>query len=225
MRHRFWIGSLASAALAGCGFQGKPSVPATPPPPSTAAAQSPTTKPAPFVVREASLPAGFPPPGPVGVVMIKKYPACREARVEAASGDSDSMFMSLFHHIESNKIPMTAPVEMTWKEVPDKPDQPPELVAMAFVYGQPALGQSGTQGKVQVIDLPEQLMVSVGVRGGYESKNLTGALAQLHAFIAAHQDKYRVTGPPRYLGYNSPFVPPFMRFGEVQLPISEAAKK
>jgi hypothetical protein len=226
-------GSVFFAGLFGCYTQATPPVTTRPVTtrPATAqpgvAAAPPTSKP--FLFNEAGIPAGFPPPGPVGVVMIKQYPVCREARVKAAaseqdsgeqaSGEQGSMFMSLFNHIKTNDIPMTSPVEMTWDTPTTQLSQDAKLVAMAFVYGRPTTGKPGMQGKVDVVDLPAQTFVSIGVRGGYNQKNLKAAVDQLRTWLAARPGEYTVTGLPRYLGYNSPFVPPFMRFGEVQLPV------
>jgi len=62
---------------------------------------------------------------------------------------------------------------------------------------------------------------SVGVRGGYNAKNYERGLAALEAWAVA-QDEWRVVGAPRYLGYNSPFVPRFARYAEVQAPVERA---
>ena len=203
------IGAMAVATFSGCTAAPRPApITATPPPTSQ-----------PFVIPEAALPTGFPKPGPVGVVILKQYPACREARVDAPSDGQDSMFMSLFNHIKTNNISMTAPVEMTWEE--PKPDQETRPVAMAFIYGQPTTGAVGTQGSVQVKDIPPQIVVSIGVRGGYNQQHLNASLNKLNDFLAVKPFRYRVVGPPRYLSYNSPFVPWFMKFGEVQLPVVE----
>ncbi len=168
------------------------------------------------------MPAGFPAPGPVGTVILKQYPACREARVDTATAGQNSMFMSLFNHIKSNEIPMTAPVEMTYD--PGSLADANKPTAMAFIYGQPTTGKPGDQGKVHVLDLPPQIVVSIGVRGSYNSSNLKAAMEKLNAFLAIEPRRYKVAGPPRYLGYNSPFVPWFMRFGEVQLPVVEVSE-
>jgi hypothetical protein len=173
----------------------------------------------PFMIPEASLPMGFPQPGPVGVVILKQYPACREARVDASSTGQDSMFMSLFNHIKTNDIPMSAPVEITWDQ--PRPDVETKPIAMAFIYGKPTTGAPGVQGKVHVLDVPPQVVVSIGVRGGYDEDHLKPALQKLNDFLMIEPRRYQVIGPPRYLGYNSPFVPWFMRFGEVQLPVAE----
>ena len=85
---------------------------------------------------------------------------------------------------------------------------------MAFFYSEPGIGQPGSHGSVEVLDTHPLKVVSVGVRGSYSSKHFEGALDQLRAWLAENPGKYRVSGPPRYLGYNSPFVPWFLRYGD-----------
>jgi hypothetical protein len=187
----------------------------------------------PFMFREAKLPQDFPPPGPIGQVVIKDYPPYRLARLRAAetsrSGSPDDMFMPLFNHIKRNDIAMTAPVEIeyrtAWSVPPDsaaKDKEQPRAVSMAFMYAAPNFGTAGADpadGRVVVEDIPAMTVVSLGVRGGYTEKNLVAALARLNDWLAADPERFRVTGPPRYLAYNSPFVPWFLKFGEVQLPV------
>ncbi len=174
----------------------------------------------PFMIGEARLPDGFPPPGPVDEVIIKQYPKCRAAVVQATAveGGENKMFGSLFKHIKSNQIAMSTPVDLTWSD-PDDSDHAPRETAMAFIYGDPTIGKPGPDGLVQVVDLPARTMLSFGVRGSYSQKNFVAGIKQLKSWLAMHANEYRVAGPPRYLGYNSPFVPWFMKFGEVQLPI------
>ena len=180
----------------------------------------------PFLFREAKLPKGFPPPGPVGQVIVKDYPEARAAVVHSAAlgkgADEGRMFRPLFNHIKSNEIAMSAPVEITWSPSPEK-GADAEPVSMAFFYGEPSIGQPGSDGSVEVLDMHPLKVVSVGVRGSYSSKHLEGALDQLRAWLAENPGKYTVSGPPRYLGYNSPFVPWFLRYGEVQLPVVDAS--
>ncbi len=113
---------------------------------------------------------------------------------------------------------MSSPVEITWS---DPQTQPAEAKpqAMAFVYRESDIGEPGMDGKVEVIDVPPQTFLSIGVRGSYNREHLVEGVTTLRNWLAAHSKEYREVGPPRYLGYNSPFVPWFMRFGEVQLPI------
>ena len=181
----------------------------------------------PFMIHEASLPEGFPPPGPVGEVIVKRYPACREAVVESAAlsnSGSDSMFYTLFRHIKKNDIAMTAPVELQYGELsPTSAVTRP--VAMAFLYRQPQWGHVGIEGTVKVIDAAPVTVISVGIRGTDSDAHLKEGMAKLNAWLASNPGRYTITGPPRLLGYNSPFVPWFLRYGELQLPITTVTEE
>ncbi|MCE9591908.1 MAG: heme-binding protein [Planctomycetes bacterium] len=195
---------------------------------------------APFAINEANLPRGFPAPGPVGAVIVKNYPAYRAAvvrqdRAQNERAQQSSMFGVLFKHIKKNGITMTAPVEMTYESSTElientTPATKPASatpsssrpVAMAFLYGQPEWGKPGADGAVDVVDVPAMTVVSVGVRGNYNTKNFDSALSKLTAYLSDKAGLYQAVGPPRYLGYNSPFVPWFLRIGEVQIPVKES---
>ena len=174
-----------------------------------------------FMIGEARLPEGFPPPGPVDEVIIKQYPKSRAATVQAqaAQGGENSMFRSLFKHIKANNIAMSTPVDMTWSD-PGDADNAARETAMAFIYSDPTLGKPGPDGIVQVVDLPAQTVLSIGVRGSYSQENFAEGLKKLKSYLAKHADEYRIAGPPRFLAYNSPFVPWFLKLGEVQLPVA-----
>jgi hypothetical protein len=240
MNHVRWLTVLA--AMGGCASHPPAAetsaVAASRPSPTTAVTPPPATRRvaaaqgSPFLFDEANLPTGFPPPAAVGAVVVKRYPASRVATTGGT--DPNGMFMPLFNHIKRHDIAMTAPVEITWTDPQSpgpatRPDARADAwvdarpVAMAFVYRDASLGSPGPDGAVRVVDVPAQTFLSVGVRGGYDRDHFVGGLKQLRDWLAAHPGQYGVTGPPRYLGYNSPLVPPFMRFGEVQLPIAPAA--
>jgi len=175
----------------------------------------------PWLVSEAALPAGFPAPGPVNEVVVKTYPAHRLARVSARGG-ANGMFMKLFRHIERNEIAMTAPVEMAWPDDAGQPAGSPE--AMAFLYGKPSLGAVGVDPKdqdVEVADVTAEKVVSVGLRGSYDKKTFDRGYAQLQEWLRAHPE-WKPAGSPRTLAYNSPFVPGFAKFSEVQIPVAPA---
>jgi hypothetical protein len=181
----------------------------------------------PWLVSEANLPAGFPAAGPVNEVVLKTYPAHRLARVQSDTG-SDGMFWKLFNHIKRNDIKMTAPVEMSWGDeataTTGKPAGKP--TAMAFLYGGPALGAAGTDPEddsVVVEDIPAVKVVSIGLRGSYGEKTFLRGYEQLTRWLAKHPE-WHVAGGPRTLGYNSPMVPGFMKFSEVQIPVMPADK-
>ncbi len=176
----------------------------------------------PFMIGEAALPAGYPEPGPVGEVMIKTYPASRVAMVQASEmggASANGMFRPLFNHISNQKIAMTSPVLMGY----DNPDRQMESrpVSMAFVYKDMQVGHTGPDGNVRVVDVPALTVVSVGVRGSYNEDHFQKGLEQLRAWLAQQGGKYEASGPPRYLAYNSPFVPWFLKYGEVQVPLQQ----
>lgn len=189
----------------------------------------------PFLFKEAKLPKEFPPPGPVGEVMVKNYPAYRLARVRGAeSGPSatpNEMFSPLFNHIKRKNIAMTAPVEIEYADSDSPTSSNPasrterRSASMAFLYADPALGQLGpdpADPRVVVENVPAMMVLSVGIRGGYTDSNLAAGLERLRIWLETNPDRYRTVGPPRYLAYNSPFVPGFLKFGEVQLPVERA---
>jgi hypothetical protein len=232
--------ALAFAALTGCAAQPRTAGAAAPEDRGTAtlaaaapASPAPSTAPADktFVLPEARLPKGFPPPGPVGQIMVKHYPAYRLARVEAAdvpnpdNGDpANAMFRPLFDHIQKNDIAMTAPVEMQYpapRNCCGGADEALKPYAIAFLYAEPSIGKPGPAGIGPVIvdDVPAQTVVSIGVRGGYSPETIRKAVEQLQAWLDAHPD-HLAAGAPRLLGYNSPLIPPFMRYSEVQVPIA-----
>lgn len=163
-------------------------------------------------ISEAPLPDGFPPPGEVGKIIVKDYPAYRAARTAMKGMDDDNgAFGKLFRHISSNNVKMTAPVEMTYER--------DSAVSMAFLYENPKLGENRKEGEVEVVDLPSMTVVSIGVRGNYSDGRYQQELAKLNVWLEAHKDEHEPAGPSRLMGYNSPFVLPMLRFAEVQIPI------
>lgn len=190
--------------------------------------KSATTRP--FLIREAGLPKGFPAPSRAGTIVLKDYPACRLARVRSAEGTgANSMFRPLFNHIERNGIPMTAPVEIGYAATDAADTGASEAsptkaraVSMAFLYGDRETGNPGrdpADSRVVVEDVPALTVLSIGLRGNYTDDNFRTAIERLHTWISETPGRVRVVGPPRYLAYNSPFVPGFLKFGEVQLPV------
>lgn len=177
----------------------------------------------PMMISEAKLPQGFPGPGPVGEVITKTYPAHRLARVRSGDRGNDGSFMKLFRHIERNEIAMTAPVEMEMA-VGDGGETMPKSTSMAFLYGSADTGTPGpdpADPNVVVEDIPEITVVSLGVRGSYREERFAEFTGKLEAWLAEHPE-WVVSGPPRTLAYNSPFVPGVLKYAEVQIPIAPA---
>ena len=178
--------------------------------------------------REAKLPADWPELTPVGKVQVKEYPAYREAVVtdEQVDPTQRAMFNALFQHIKTNEIAMTAPVEMTYDAdagdaAADASGGGAGMRSMAFLYDVPERGPTGQRGEVTVRDVPPMTVASIGVRGSYQDEKFDDARQTLRDWLAG-QSEWRAVGPPRMLGYNSPFVPWFWRYGEVQVPVEPA---
>ena len=169
-------------------------------------------------VREADLPVGFPEWTPVGEIQIQSYPAYRMARTSAGSTRSDGAFWKLFNHIQSNEIAMTAPVETTYSV----DDEGLAQASMAFLYGSQGIGELGTEGAVDVIDIPAQVVVSAGLRGYESAGRIAEACDRLERWLLAHPE-WTAAGPPRSMGHNSPMVPRDRRYFEVQIPVQRAA--
>jgi hypothetical protein len=164
-------------------------------------------------VVEAPLPEGFPTYTPVGEIEVKRYPAYRKAETSGKVA-----FWTLFQHITTSGISMTAPVEMTFQA-----DGPPvgREQSMAFLYGEKSLGSAGRKGSVDVVDVPAATVVCIGLRGVRSDAVLVQAEQQLRSWLEQNKSRYETSGPVRVMGYNSPFLARDRQFFEVQIPIRE----
>jgi hypothetical protein len=171
-------------------------------------------------VIEAGIPDGFPEPSVTGLVRIKSYDSYRKARVRAADrGEEDgSLFMDLFDHISENDISMTAPVDMSMSEEDGGREE------MSFYYGSAKIGSPGRQDGVEVLDTTPLTVVSVSVRGAYSDSNFEEAVTVLSEWLEENGDRWAKAGEPRILGYNSPFIPWFLKLSEVQIPVTERSR-
>ncbi|MEM1185296.1 MAG: heme-binding protein [Planctomycetota bacterium] len=177
-----------------------------------------------WMFKSAPTPEGWPELTPIGEVALREYPTYRQAIVRREGlpeGEAGMypMFRSLFDHISSNDIAMTAPVDMAYSEGSPRGS----MESMAFLYETRELGPVGTDGSVIIEDVEPMTFASVGVRGDYTDDNYREGLELLEVW-AAGQSEWDVIGEPRYLGYNGPFTPPFWKYGEVQVPVRRAAR-
>lgn len=174
------------------------------------AAEPEKTEPAPGpnYTEEASLPEGWPAPGPFNEVAEKQYPAYRGAFTsdERRTG----AFMTLFKHIQSKDIPMTSPVEMGMGvEVGGL-----EMNTMGFLYRKPDVGELGKDGDdVVVTDVPAMAVLSFAWMGPNDDANRNAAKAALDKALADRQIEAKGF---RLLGYNGPGVPVEKRTHELQ---------
>ena len=176
-----------------------------------------------FEIRsEAPLPAGWPRPSLPGLIRIKAYPPVRSAW---AKGDNpeDGQFMTLFRHIKSRQVAMTAPVVMEYDSAtPSAGSEPDRTGGMAFLYRRVGQGKTGRFGPVAVSDEKPLKVVSVGVKGAYFRYRFRNAFARLYDWMDKHPE-WRPSGMPRVLGYNSPFMPFWLKYSEVQIPVVRSA--
>ena len=176
------------------------------------------------ITLESPLPDNWPKPSLPGLIRVKSYPPVRAAWVRPG-GQRNRQFMTLFRHIKDRKIAMTAPVVMEYASEaaasPAKMDSPD---AMAFLYRRTDQDEAGKFGSVGVTnDVPVQV-VSIGVKGAYTEGRFRKAAAKLRDWLKANS-QWRPAGPPRVLAYNSPFLPFWMKYSEVQIPVCPAGKE
>jgi SOUL heme-binding protein len=164
---------------------------------------------------EAPLPEDFPQPTGAGEVRLRQYPTYRLAQTEMKAIEGQA-FWTLFNHIKRAEIAMTAPVEITYTDNGEKPNQ---KATMAFLYRSTQQGTLGPVGKVEVIEVPAQAAVSFGLRGRVTKERLMDAKRRLEIWLEANGSDYKRSGPLRVLEYNSPFVPDDKRFSEIQIPV------
>lgn len=164
---------------------------------------------------EAPVPVGWPAPTTVNELMVLDYPAYRLARAPM-SGQmrTNNAFWKLFRHIESNQIPMTAPVETTYSAT--KGEEEPQW--MAFLYQSTQQGSLGKDGEVEIVDLPAARVLSIGRRGSMSERAMKSSRTEMDGWLAANP-QWEVCGPMRSMGWNSPMVPDARRYWEIQLPI------
>ena len=169
------------------------------------------------IKKESDVPKGFPEPCALGEIQLKHYPSYRLAR---ASSKKDNAFFTLFNHIKSNKIEMTAPVEMRY----DESNQKYQQIDMAFLYGAPDWGKLGDAGKgVIVEDIPAMSTVTIGLTGDFDPTAST-YIEVLESWLARNASDYERDGKVRVMGYNSPFVWKSQRFFEIEIPVRKRAR-
>lgn len=170
---------------------------------------------------ESGLPEGFPSFTPVHHIEVKTLPKYRMAQAlmpAAQNGNQNGAFWKLFGHIKRNDIAMTAPVRMDYTGN----NEGAEVASMAFLYGSLKIGDPGddaADNSVEVIDIPQQEVVSIGIRGRMSEQSVNAGHRRLLAWLDAHRHKFRASGPLRRMGYNSPFIPADRSFFELQIPI------
>ena len=147
----------------------------------------------------------------VGEFEVKTLPAARliASQTDAAYfDDNNRLFRPLFRYIASRDIAMTTPVEA--KINPG---------VMYFYIGANVSSDAlDATEDVSVHILPERLVASLGVRGGYKKRNFNKASAKLSAWLLKNP-AYEAIGAARGVFWNSPFMPSFLKRFEVHIPV------
>jgi effector-binding domain-containing protein len=150
-----------------------------------------------------------------GDIELKTLPAARWMRTESTKdyfAADNGLFMRLFRYIDSNKIPMTAPVEAGISPG-----------TMVFYMDAASAGRSdlAETPQVKLSKVPERRVAAIGIRGSYSRENYEEALTELRGWLAK-QPGLRATGEPYAVYWNSPFVPFFLKHSEVHVPVGPA---
>jgi hypothetical protein len=175
---------------------------------------------------ETPLPEGYPAPTPPGMIELKTYPAVRRAECSGKGASDMGMvksFFPLFNHIKKRDIAMTSPVEMEYRRDGDGKPLAALPVAdcdwtVSFLYRKPDLGQAGNDGQVKVVDTPETVVVSIGMKGAFGSAGVKEGLETLQQWFEG-QDAWEPAGDPRSLIYNGPAARYEYPWSEVQVPV------
>jgi hypothetical protein len=155
------------------------------------------------------------PPTDVGVSEFKTLPAGLLLKSQGRGNyfaEANGLFRPLFSYISVHSIAMTTPVEVTI-----------EPAAMYFWVADAERNKvSGTQGVVEVVEVAERRVASLGARGSYSARNFAAAQESLLRWLESQTD-VTVIGPPYAVFWNGPFTPGFLKRFEVHVPVRPAA--
>lgn len=153
-----------------------------------------------------------------GICETKRLPAARLMVAASAGGyfgSDNRLFGKLFRFIQSNDIPMTAPVEARI--------QPATMVF--YCDAESAKREDlKASSEVSLQSVPERTVAAIGIRGSYTSESYEANLARLREWLKARPD-LKVTGEPYAVYWNSPFVPGFLKRSEVHIPVEPVAAR
>ena len=148
-----------------------------------------------------------------GDLELKTLPAARWMRTESSTdyfAADNGLFMKLFRYIDSNKIPMTAPVEAGIK---------PGTMVFYMDDASARRADLAETAQVKLSSVPERRVAAIGIRGSYSRENYEEALTELKAWLAKRTD-VKSSGEPYAVYWNSPFVPFFLKQSEVHIPVA-----
>ena len=147
----------------------------------------------------------------VGEFEIKALPAARLIACKTDATyfeDNTRLFRPLFRYISSRDIAMTTPVEAEINPG----------VMYFYIGAEVSHSVMDATDSVSVHELPERLVASLGVRGGYSENNFNNASAKLSAWLLKNP-VYQATDAARGIFWKGPFIPIFFKRFEVHIPV------
>ncbi len=147
----------------------------------------------------------------VGKFEVKALPAARliASQTDAAYfNDGNRLFRPLFRYISERDVAMTTPVEAEINPG----------VMYFYIGANVSSDVLDATKNVSVHELPERLVASLGVRGGYKERNFNKAAAKLSAWLLKNP-AYEAIGEARGIFWNGPFIPGFFKRFEVHIPV------
>ena len=151
------------------------------------------------------------PPSPIGAAELKTLPSgllLKASATENYFDQSNRLFGPLFGYISSHEIAMTTPVEAKI-----------EGAAMFFWVAKSQQAKvAGSSGAVEVIEMPERWVASLGARGTYSAQNFSKTRDQLLAWLGQRKE-VEAAGSPYAVFWNGPFTPGFLKRYEVHVPV------
>jgi hypothetical protein len=155
-------------------------------------------------------PAAFPPTEP-GVFEVKTLPAGLLLKSTSAGSYFDranSLFRPLFSYISRHKIAMTTPVEATV-----------EPAAMYFWVAESERAKvADDTDDVEVVEIGERRVASLGARGGYSRSSFEKTRDALLVWLDTQPDLVRA-GEAYGVFWHGPFTPWFAKRFEVHIPV------
>jgi len=156
-------------------------------------------------------------PTEVGVSEFKTLPAGVLLKAQGRGNyfsESNRLFRPLFNYISTHNIAMTTPVEAKIDDA-----------AMYFWVADSERSKvAGSSGGVEVLEIPERRVASLGARGSYSATNFSKTRDALVTWLQT-QPGVEVAGDAYGVYWNGPFTPGFMKRFEVHLPVRATPAK
>lgn len=153
---------------------------------------------------------------PAGSIEIKVIPESTVLASETTGnyyGTRNDLFRRLFNYISENNVAMTVPVEARVDNAQMK----------FYVGAKDRIKGLKARAGIQVVTVPQRVVVSIGVRGAYTEGSFLKAKAQLGQWLKDNKD-YRPSGDAYAVFWDAPFMPWFLKRSEVHIPVQKAGQ-